>query len=354
MAVQTGSILLYIALLLLCVGSAYYAEKKDTLQIVLLSVLIISLVAGLRGDGVGLDTPTYNRIFELLMQGKIDAVHGAEVTFKYITRLFLLIFQSIPAVFFVYALLTNGLMILRLWDFRKRICFPVAIACYYAAFYFFTLNIMRQCVAIAIVFFATRYLEKNKIFVFLVGVLVASLFHQSALLGILYLLICYKGWRNLAMRMNLSKRKRRILYVTALLAVVFVLIWKASKYIHYFLEVSPHFGLLLPTKIVAVLLWATLTGRGRKKNTDAFLCQDIVKCYLLGLFLSLAGYFYPFMDRIGLYFTVCESIFLGYVYKEYDAKVIRTIVVLWIVVPFAIDVCSGGQGQLPYYFFWNS
>ncbi len=354
MAVQTGSILLYIALLLLCVGSAYYADKKDNLQVVLLSVLIISFIAGLRGKGVGLDTPTYNLIFELLMQGKINEIYGAEITFRYITRVLLMIFQSIPAVFCVYALVTNGLMILRIWDFRKRISFPVAVACYYASFYFFTLNIMRQCVAIAIVFWATRYLEKNKIFLFLVGVLVASLFHQSALLGVLYLLICYKGWRNLAVRLNFCKRKQIILYAIALLAVVSVLIWKASKYIHYFLEVSPHIGLLLPTKIVAVLLWATLTGRGRKKNTDAFLCQDIVKCYLLGLFLSLAGYFYPFMDRMGLYFTVCESIFLGYVYKEYDAKVIRTIVVLWIVVPFAIDVCSGGQGQLPYYFFWNS
>lgn len=354
MGAQTGSILLYVALLLLCVGNAYYAEKKDNLQIVLFSVLIISLIAGLRGDGVGLDTPTYNRIFELLMQGKIDAVHGAEVTFRYITRLLLLIFQSIPVVFCVYALLTNGLMILRLWDFRKRISFPVAMACYYASFYFFTLNIMRQCVAIAIVFWATRYLEKKKIFVFLIWVLVASLFHQSALLGMLYSLICYTGWGNLAVQLNLSKKKRMMLYAVTLLVVIFVLIMKASKYLHYFFEMSPHFGVLLPTKIAAVLLWATLTDRGRRKNTDAFLCQNIVRCYLLGLFLSLTGYFYPFMDRIGLYFTVCESIFLGYVYKEYDAKVIRIIVVLWIVVPFAIDVCSGGQGQLPYYFFWNS
>lgn len=54
-------------------------------------------------------------------------------------------------------------------------------------FYFPSLSIMRQWVAISIIFFSYKYIEDKKILNFFLCILIAGLFHKTAfLLGILY------------------------------------------------------------------------------------------------------------------------------------------------------------------------
>lgn len=56
-------------------------------------------------------------------------------------------------------------------------------------YYFTSLNILQQYIALSIVFYSVRYLFEKKTIYFVVAIVVASLFHFSAIIGILYLFI---------------------------------------------------------------------------------------------------------------------------------------------------------------------
>ena len=120
-------------------------------------------------------------------------------------------------------------------------------------------------------------------------------------------------------------------------------------------------GFLIPLKISVlafyVVMLKLLSGHwlGRKIHGQyEYMNTFVVIYYGLGLFITLLGYFFQFMDRIGLYFTVCGCLFMGHIAKRTRYPVlVRIIFAVVIGIPFIMDLLSGGQGQLPYKFFWQ-
>lgn len=350
------SIFLYVALL---AGGIYLAKRAEDTQkrrYVWLIVAILSVFVGIRGSSVGIDTPKYIENFGHIARGNAHLVFGAERTFVKIVQILQIVSKSPVFLFLVFALITNGLILFRLWEFRDRISFVWAFIYFYACFYFFTFNIVRQMVAVAIVFWGTRFVQKEKYIPFLACVVAAFCFHQSALLGVLYLVFDF---------LQKDKWKRhKVLFLAFLCAGVlaggFILL-KASKYLHYFKNVRMDIGFLIPLKIGFLALYIValklISGHwfGKKINGQyEYVNTFVVIYYGLGLFVTLLGYFFSFMDRIGLYFTVCGCLFMGHVAKRNKHPVlVRIIFAVIIGIPFVMDLLSGGQGQLPYKFFWQ-
>ena len=50
-------------------------------------------------------------------------------------------------------------------------------------------NIMRQWIAVSIVFWGTKYLKDNRYIPFIISVVIATLFHTSAVIGLGYLIV---------------------------------------------------------------------------------------------------------------------------------------------------------------------
>ncbi|MBR2009549.1 MAG: EpsG family protein, partial [Peptococcaceae bacterium] len=109
---------------------AYYAQKTNKTRYVWLMVLCLSVIAGLRSVNVGIDTKTYNQMFINIAAGNYGDVFGAEKTFVWIVRFLQIIIKSPVYVFLMLSLLTNTLIIFRLWDFRKQTSFLIAFAYY--------------------------------------------------------------------------------------------------------------------------------------------------------------------------------------------------------------------------------
>ncbi|WP_462385305.1 EpsG family protein [Fusobacterium varium] len=80
-------------------------------------------------------------------------------------------------------------------DYKKKKDYEIWLFFYsFPLFYFHSLNTIRQWLAISIVFFSYKYIENKKILKFVLCVLVAGLFHKTALLvGILYFI----SWLNI-------------------------------------------------------------------------------------------------------------------------------------------------------------
>lgn len=363
-----GSICLYIALLAVCLFFADRAQKTDKSIWVWCIVVCLSLVLGLRAESVGVDTPNYIRMFNHVAAGNPDAVGGTERSFLFIVKLLQIISKSPTFLFLVFAFATNTLAISRLWEFRKTISFPWVILYFFGCFYFFAFNIMRQMVAVAMVFWGTRYVQRKSYWKFLLVMAVAVLFHQSALLGLLYLAIdvlCFKKTRQIYIDLikNIVKDNKIVAVIglgVGLIAIVILTI-KASKYINYFKDVKFDIGFLLPLKLMVLCSFAYLVKRNSgkwggdgKKAMHRYMDQNVVIYYGIGLGISFLGYSFTFMERIGLYFTPFGCLFVGYLIKKarhrWVALAILSVVVL---LPLAMDLCSGGQGQLPYAFFWQ-
>lgn len=168
-----------IAAVCFCVHAAQKREEKRWLWV---AVLLLSLAAGLRADGVGVDTHNYAWLFRRCATEGYGQI-TKEYLFYYIGTLLYQLSGSTAVPFTAYAMLTNGLIFARLWDFRNR-CSLTAAALFYCLYYYGgTMNGVRQYLAIAIIFFATRYLFLEKFGRFYLLTLLACLFHYSACAG---------------------------------------------------------------------------------------------------------------------------------------------------------------------------
>ena len=102
----------------------------------------MTFVAGFRAYSVDLDTVTYKDIITAVFNK--DFTVWGEVGFKYFAYALGLISKEVTFILIIFALITNALVVFRLYDFKDKISFPVAILCYYVQFYSFSLNGMRQ------------------------------------------------------------------------------------------------------------------------------------------------------------------------------------------------------------------
>lgn len=346
----------YIFIFLVVVLLARRAVRLDRLSTIFLIILILSLVSGLRAYTVGIDTASYKDIFDAILKNDATlAWRNIERGFLLISRLLLYINSHTNFLLFIFAILTHSLIIMRLWDFRKMASFPWMVTWYYVSFYFMSMNVLRQYCAVAIIFFATRYLHKKNYlkFVFFVGF--AFLFHRSALIGLLFMGIEVINWKEL-------DKKQKIFILLGLATVPTYLGYILSnlqRYLKYFQAIGFDVGFMLPVKIALFMLLgyglAELVRKsGFNENESLFYINRIKIYYLLGLILTFFGYFFSFMDRIGLYFYLFECVFIGIVVKNRKDRVIcQMIFFLLVVYSLYSEFSRNGQGILPYLFFWN-
>ena len=358
------TVFIYTAVLLICFFLARKARKTQRLLFVAAIVGVLTLLAGLRADSVGIDTPTYVSAFELICHDNFDYVYGMEYSFKLIMLLISKVSNNYTFFLLLMALLTNGLIILRLWEFKELSRFEWMVVVYYVTFYFFDFNIMRQMCAVAIVFWGSRYISKGKYIKFGLCLIFAMLFHTSALFGMSLLIIEYTRWR------ILSDRQKYFLMAGASIAPIagIYIINKLSKYSRYLSNVELQIGTILFVKIVFLILsqWKmkkiVICKESKMNRTDDIgkaieLGQqiDLIKIYYFcGLLMGLLGYMAPFADRMSLYLYIFECVYIGSLmkYRKIDTGIPIAIVMLYGAI-FAVNLKSGGQGQMPYLFFWQ-
>lgn len=95
---------------------------------------------------------------------------------------------GICGVFFITQILVITPVYLRLYRKKSKFVFMEAMI-YLLLFYNLSLNLMRQAIALSIIYFAYEFIEKEKYEKFIAFVFLASMFHYSAVLGLMLLLL---------------------------------------------------------------------------------------------------------------------------------------------------------------------
>lgn len=358
------TIILYCTVLATNFFLAKEARKSKKKRYIVAVVFLLTLLAGLRKYSVGIDTCTYVRYLDLIRNGRFNDVWGVEYTFKVIMFLVGRLFEGYTPFLAILALITNMCIIMRLWDFRDITRFEWTVLVYYVMFYFYGFNIMRQMCAVAIVFWSSRYIEKGKYVFFLAGVAFAYLFHTSAILGVCYLISEFMNWR------YLDKWKKRIIQASVLLFPIGIIfaISILSVYSRYFTSSEMQVGPVLFVK----LLFFLISQYGLKSriihceaenhqldNRDiteklSYKIRSIEIYYLIGLLVAFVGYSNLTVSRVSLYLYLMECVYMGMLmrYKEIRSGYPLLVFLLYGYF-FVSTVFAGGQGQVPYLFFWQ-
>lgn len=348
--------IVYITSLLLSLVFAKEAERTKRVFLCLLIASLLSFVAGFRAYSVGIDTMEYVRHIKGILRYGQSWGYG-EIGFQALVFLAYRLTGSYSGVLVFCALITNFLIILRLWDFREIAAFPWMVATYYIAFFFDTMNMMRQYVAVAIVFYATRFIERKKYVPFLAFICVSTLFHKSGFVGVLFFMFDALQWKYLTKTQKLIINGS-LLFLPAVFGGAVILAIKYSKYIAKYGDFAP--GLMLPLE-VAFLVFGVITLY--KKNSDdtihpmpySYTVSSIGMNYLVGIAFSGLGYFVSIANRVGFPFYLFKCVFWGLVVKNTVCKqVFKVALATLLLYLFVLDLTSNGQGQIPYVFIWQS
>ena len=311
--------MLYILCLLSVLLLSYIADKRERKIYIFLCALILSAFCGLRSVGTGVDTKNYYNFLSYIRGSGIG--FGSDIGFSVVSYFLMGIFDNpyYPLLFF--ATITNFLIVYRLWDFRNEASLSLMLMLYMVVYYPYTFNIVRQFLAISLVFWATRYIEREEYKKYIIFNILATTFHTSALMCFSYLFVKFGN--------GAKKKKYRILGfgVAALFVVAGLFLFSAnvSKYESYLVSsgVSIH-----AMTILKIACWLLVVIINRVYQNMEF---SITKNGEIVPMQRQLPTMYTFMNRIGFYFIMYELPFWGQAVRARVNRSIYRAIILFII-----------------------
>lgn len=185
-------------------------NKKPILFFIIIILVILVGVSGLRRS-MG-DTGDYKHLYTLVVSGYDMSKSSYEKGFIIFLELLSKISPDPQIMVFTTALITTVLFI---WTLRKYYSyFELEIYMYIASgFFLVTMNGIRQAMAAAIVFVATKFIVDGKFIPYLLVVIFATTFHSSAIILVpIYFIVREEAW----------SRKIMYIIIISMIALIFI------------------------------------------------------------------------------------------------------------------------------------
>lgn len=350
----------FIILVIISTYIAHRAVKKDKKFFLFFLIFILSFISGFRGEGVGVDTSEY---YHAIINNFPDSWMFREIGFRFLSSSIYHTFGDPRYVFCIISFLTNSLVIMRLWDFRKKCDFSIMVFLYTLIYYFDTMNIMRQFLAVAILFYFSRILEQKKYLLYLVIIFLCTLIHNTSPLALLILLIYY--WD------NLTNNQKIIIFLPLLgisiLSICYLIIFQQGHIENYFsinniiynINIpflyrigSALLGFFLFYSNIRIIVTQKPISSLTNSNFNRKEFKKIAIIYFIGLIFSSLGMFYFIMARLGYFYLIFELLFWGMLtYKSNPNRYLNLfIILLFAIYTFAIELIFNGSGIFPFYF----
>lgn len=181
----------YILVALLTSGLFYVADVKSHTpfakwSLLALAFLIPTVIEGCRDLDIGTDMETYVIYFFQEAKGQTSLIRflgrigGHEYAYHLLNYLCAKV-GEIYVFLMAVATIKTSLLFLTAWNLRKYINTFVFLFCYMLFFYWYEFSLMRQGLAINVCFYSLTFLMRQKHLKFLICILIAYLFHSSAI-----------------------------------------------------------------------------------------------------------------------------------------------------------------------------
>lgn len=176
--------IVYFVVYVLCILLAMLGQKYVSFRAVTLLCIttIVSVLVGFRLPEVGIDTQNYYLLYEKVLSDFEDTwmVINLGFVFYYLSMFADFIDGDASYLTFFYALLTCFFIFYTLY--RYSVSLPVSVAYFFTGIglFFFMHNVMRQALAISIVFYSISFVINNHRLKFIATMILAVLVHASA------------------------------------------------------------------------------------------------------------------------------------------------------------------------------
>lgn len=333
-----------------------YARSPLSLFAVIMAVMIPSIFAGLRYD-VGTDFGNYDYQMNSLRQmswSQVFEINNMELGYVTIVK-FLTIFFSNPLIFGIISALTLAIVIYTLLTQYQHMDCGMMYFIYLFQYYFSSYNIMRQNMALAIVFFSYKYIYEHNFKRFILVVLFAASIHYSALVFVL----AYFLW-NKPQKVQVKNGGKLLIGIVVVLVVlnfrkIIVLLSSLgipyiSKFLYLLNDSSTAKNRDIIVSILILAVFWLLRGMLKKENNTNY--------YMVGLFainvaIGFTGFYTPFFKRCALYYEITQIILMSKIPKIAVTKmqryVLRWGIMICYVCLFILSAYILGQAHLiPY------
>ena len=161
--------------------------KSHSLWLLIVAGVVLFSIAAFRSVSVGTDTESYYNYFYNIELLKDDRIYtGLQRGWYHYTLFFYRFFDFQWFLIANYTIIIGGFCY---FLYKKSTNCVASILLFFLLYFFFSsLNVMRQYMAISIVLVALTFLDKNKL-VFCGLVILASFFHFSALICLMFLFV---------------------------------------------------------------------------------------------------------------------------------------------------------------------
>ena len=276
-------------------------KKRSAIKI-LIALLPMLLVSAIRYD-VGWDyLDIYTNAFFLIGKGYMP-FYFTEIPFDCFIKIVYIVFNQNPDwLFFICSTITFIFLAKACKDQSVNIVFSI-ILIFLIRYYFLTLNIVRQGIAMSIILYSLKFIKEKNLKKYLLTIILASCFHMMALIYIPMYFICQIDW---------SKRKNAVLLFIAPVVgiLVYLLIIKYTKYGNYIGSQYQGNQLLWHEIILsgAILVLATIERKHITINKEYFNVYYILQ--IITFIVAICSIILPAADRIVWLFYL-QNIFLN-------------------------------------------
>lgn len=337
--------------------------RKNKRGNVIFCGILLFLYAGLRSSSVGIDTLGYERAFYFLKNISFSEIintdaHG--ISRDFVFYWFLKLLQFISGDSQIMFILIGGIVAFSISRFIYRYSENVTLSfLIYVGlrFFYFSLTGLRAAIAISIVVFAYKYLEEKKYIKVLITTLIASLFHGSAIIFIISIIIVKINKFISLFIISLSILIINILTNNSILFKVVQLPF-FTQYSTYVLNANKESSgttIIIIFTITTIGYFLSTLNKYDDKNSS-----EINFIFLKHLFIGIIFYVINFSFanafRLGHFFTISIiPLMPNIIYNlRFDKKIKFIVKILAIILIIAQYIIIGpGAGTENYLFFWQ-
>lgn len=329
---------------------------------IIFSALPLAFLLGARTIEVGTDTAyTYYPYYYLGYCKKNVEYNGIEYGFYYLFKIAYRLTHSFNGCLFIIGLVTVSLYLYAIYKLSNRNNYWLYYFLFISMFYMYSFNIARQAIAMAILLVGIWHLSYDNWRKYILFVVIATLFHTSAIISILVLAFYFTK--------NLGKKGQIIIIVGILCSVVlssqiFTFLLKLGIFgkfaSNYSLNVTMGYaGIFQTFKSLAidVPLFCIIFYYNKKLDWDSVHIGFMMIITMIGLWFCVA--MNDVIMRLTYYFElgyfivlplICES---DYTYdlttQEENDKIVRIVLLLYFVARFVLCYFIWGyDGIIPY------
>lgn len=325
--------MIYLVCFGLSVWMAHLANKAETKKKIwlfsLLSIGVMVVLSGLRGYSVGTDVMNYftkdlywtgaTGASSLLDYFRLYFPQGyGDPLFATLVGVIAQYTGSFPLFLFVVHTIILSCMYVGIFRHRKIIDPAFVLLIFYLFFYNHSLNVMRQYIAMSILFAFFADITQGKWWRYLLGVGLAALFHSTAVLGVVPLVLYYVlQFKKDTLRVTPFQRQMVVAGVISLGITLFSPLLRLamnlgllnSRFLFFLEDESKTPALIMAAMVVMGLVAAAIfikPMRQKSEHADFYVFNSLIYLVMLQLTVSVA-----YGKRIGMYFAMADLITLG-------------------------------------------